>query len=229
MAVAADIARWCKLTPEHGYVAINIHVDVVFLDQDSGSFFINGYQYRNPCDSKGMGMPFWNEVDSVLGIFGHISTILVVAATVCAIYLCVSGFVPVLIRLGNGLTKRKIAIFAKGDPLRSLQALFEGSDLFRSRNVLPIPDIGDLGRAEKASLFLVYWPDWANHLPEILSRKGDRTALIVYAPQGSGPLSAEAVAQLEKHRNVVLANLRGRLLNDIVTSLITTGYEKAKD
>lgn len=131
--------------------------------------------------------------------------------------------------MGNGLTKRKIAIFAKGDALSSLTALFEDSDLFDVKNVIPITDVRDFGRAEKASIFLVYWPDWTDSISQILSRKGDRTGLIIFAPQRSGFLPDEVIAELEKHRNVVLANLRGRLLNDVVTSLITTGYEKTKN
>lgn len=171
-------------------------------------------------------MPVWEQIKSVLDVVGYFSTTIVVITTVYAAYLIFSGFMPALIRLGNGLKKRKIAIFAKGDQLKSLQAIFEDSELFDTRNIIPIADHGDLGRAEKASVFLVYWPDWHNYLTEILAKKRDKTALIIYSPQGQGFLPKEAIEQLERHRNVVLANLRGRLLNDIVTSLITTGYEK---
>ena len=174
-------------------------------------------------------MSYWPQIKAVLDIVGYVSTVIVVAGALYAGYLVLSGFVPVLIRLGNGLTKRKIAIFAKGDALSSLTALFEDSDLFDVKNVVPITDVHDIGRAEKASIFLVHWPDWTDCIPQILSRKGDRTALIIYAPQGRGFVPNEVIAELEKHRNVVLANLRGRLLNDVVTSLITTGYEKAKN
>lgn len=171
-------------------------------------------------------MPSWPIAIAVLDVLGYISTILLIVSLVYGVYLSISGFLPVLIRLGAGLKKRKIAIFAKGDSLNSLQALFKDSNLFNSRNVIPITSVSDLGRAEMASVFLVYWPDWIEHLPQILTCKKDRTALIIYAPQGEGSLPNESILLLEQHRNVVLANLRGRLLNDIVISLITTGYEK---
>lgn len=174
-------------------------------------------------------MSYLPPIKAFLDIVGYASTVIVVAGALYAGYLVLSGFVPVLIRLGNGLKKRKIAIFAKGDAQSSLNALFKDSDLFDEKNVVTITDVQDIGRAEKASIFLVHWPDWSDSMPQILSRKRDRTALIIYAPQGRGLLPAEAIAELEKHRNVVLANLRGRLLNDVVTSLITTGYEKAKN
>jgi len=155
-----------------------------------------------------------------------ISPLVVFGATAYAIYLCVTGFVPVLIRLGNGLKKRKIAIFAKGDALQSLEGLFGDSKLFNTKNIIRITGSDDFGRAEDASVFLVYWPDWQNEMARILGHKRDQTAMVVYAPQGHGFIPPETMALLEQHRNVVLANLRGRLLNDVVVSLITTGYEK---
>lgn len=155
-----------------------------------------------------------------------ISPLIVAGGVLYTAYLCISGLLPVLIRLGNGLRKRRIAIFAKGDALDSLEALIGDSKLFAAKNVTRIASVGDFGRAEDASVFLVYWPDWQQELAQIIAKKADRTALVIYAPQGHGFIPPESMALLEQHRNVVLANLRGRLLNDIVVSLITSGYEK---
>jgi hypothetical protein len=162
----------------------------------------------------------------ILNVLGYISTVLVIGSALIAAWLCFRGFVPVLIRLGNGLWKRKIAIFAKNDILISLDNLLHDSRLFNHTNVLKIPSESDFGIAENASLFLVYWPDWKDDMEKILNRKKDETALIVYAPQEHGPIPGPVMHMLEKHRNVVVNNFRGRLLNDIVVSMITTGYEK---
>lgn len=165
---------------------------------------------------------------AILGftVLKYVSPVIVGATVLYATYLCVSGFLPVLIRLGNGLKKRKIAIFAKGDALGSLEALFDDSKLFSAKNIIRISQSGDFGRAEEASVFLVNWPDWQDELDRIVALKRDRTALVIYAPQGKGFLPEASIALLEQHRNIVLANLRGRLLNDVVVSLITTAYEK---
>ena len=56
--------------------------------------------------------------------------------------------------------------------------------------------------------------------------KADGTALIIYAPQEHGFIPKETMALLDKKRNVVVNNFRGRLLNDIVASMITTSYER---
>ena len=66
----------------------------------------------------------------------------------------------------------------------------------------------------------------ASHLDSILSEKKDGTALLIYAPQEEGFISKEDIAKINQHRNVIVVNFRGRLLNDIMISLITTSYEK---
>jgi len=162
----------------------------------------------------------------IINILGYISTVLVIVSAIIAVVFCFRGFVPVLIRLGNGLWKRKIAIFAKGDALISLDNLLKDSKLFNHTNVLKIPDESDFGIAENASIFLVYWPDWKNVIENILAKKKDNTAFIIYAPKKYGPIPDNIMFLLEKHRNVNINNFRGRLLNDIVVSMITTGYEK---
>jgi len=53
----------------------------------------------------------------------------------------------------------------------------------------------------------------------------DKTALIIYAPQELGFISKESMAKLNQKRNVMVTNFRGRLLNDITTSIITTSYK----
>jgi len=167
-----------------------------------------------------------NTILGVLNVLGYFSTLLVIVSALVATWLCFRGFVPVLIRLGNGLRRRKIAVFAKNDALVSLTNLLRDSKLFNHTNVLQIPSESDLGIVEDASVFLVYWPDWKDQIEKILSYKKDGVALIVYAPQEQGPIPTPIMHMLEKHRNVVVNNFRGRLLNDIVVSMITTSYEK---
>jgi hypothetical protein len=124
------------------------------------------------------------------------------------------------------LRRRKIAVFAKGDVSRSLVASLADAGLFKQKNIIAVTDEADFGRADPATVFVVFWPDWPDQLEQIVARKADTTALIVYAPQTQEQLPAEALALLERHRNVVLTSFRGRLLNDVVGSFITTAYEK---
>ena len=163
---------------------------------------------------------------TILDVLGYFSTVIVIISVLVGIYLWLRGIVPVLIRLGNGLSRRKIAVFATGDMAQSLEDLLHDSKLFDRANVIRITRAEDLGRAEGATLFLVYWPDWRNSVKEILEAKNDGTALVVYAPQDQGLIPQPEMTLLNSKRNVVVTNFRGRLLNDVVVCMITTSYEK---
>lgn len=157
---------------------------------------------------------------------GYCATVVVVVTAIRVAILWARGVLPVLLRLGNGLANRKIAVFAKGDEQHSLLELLGDSGLFKRSNIIGVRSDVDFGRAEVATVFLVYWPDWVENLSAILDMKSDSTALVVYAPQDRGLIPAEALTELNKKRNVVVNNFRGRLLNDLVSCLITTSYEE---
>ncbi len=168
-------------------------------------------------------------MDIVLTILNwtrYITPAIVIIGFIVTIILCVKGILPVLYRLGMGLAKRKIAIFAKGDNLSSLKNLLVDSKLFKESNICEIPLLGDIGSAQKnhASLYLVQWQDWESDIDKILHIKSDECPLIVYAP--SVRIPQENLDELNNTRNCALSNFRGRLLNDIVTAMITTSFQK---
>lgn len=137
-----------------------------------------------------------------------------------------TGLLPSIIRLGNGFAKRKISIFAKSNNLSSLKDLLTDSGLFWKKNIIEITKTDDFGKSEGSTLFLVYWPDWKNEILQIRDKKMDKEALVIYAPKSKGFIPEEIMAELDKARNVTVTNFRGRLLNDMVTAMITTGYTK---
>jgi hypothetical protein len=165
-----------------------------------------------------------DNVKTFFDVVGYISTVVVVIAFIIGLVMWSRGIIPALLRLGKGLSNRRIAIFATSDHASSLESLLLDSSLFRVKNITHILTSGDVGRAENSTLFLVYWPDWVDNIEQILVKKADDTALIIYAPTGSQRISEENMSKLNKCRNVVVVNFRGRLINDIVVSMITTGY-----
>ena len=162
---------------------------------------------------------------SILDWVGRGTAIIFLLTLIYGIYAWTKGIIPALIRLGNGLSKRRIAIFAKGDHLRSLESLLLDSKLFNKKNVIDISSDSDFGRAEGATLFLIFWHDWEHQIVEILSAKKDDTALIIYALPDLGPIPPDKLKELNRKRNVIVVNFRGRLLNDIIVSLMTTSYQ----
>jgi hypothetical protein len=162
----------------------------------------------------------------ILAVVGSIETIVLIIGIVWAICLWLKGISPALLRLGNGLAKRKVAIFAKGDNLSSMRQLLLDSKLFNKRNICEIIKKEDIGIAEQATLYIVFWHDWADCISDILRKKSDSCPLIVYAPRSLGPIPEDQMKNLDEHRHTAVTNFRGRLLNDIVTAMITTSYEK---
>lgn len=162
----------------------------------------------------------------ILAIVGAIETVVLIVGILWAVVLWVRGISPALLRLGNGLAKRKIAIFAKGDNIISLKALLVDSGLFWEKNIFEITSNNDIGKAEKASVYLLYWHDWAADIADILSAKPDDCPLVVYAPYDKGKIPDEQMRNLDGKRHTAVTNFRGRLLNDIVTAMITTSYKK---
>lgn len=162
----------------------------------------------------------------ILAVIGSIESIVLIIGIIWAIAMWTKGVAPALLRLGNGLARRKVAIFAKGDNLLSLKKLLIDSKLFSARNICEITKGEDIGAAEQATLYVVFWHDWINSIDEILKKKADGCALIVYAPRDLGHIPEDQMKKLDGHRNSAVTNFRGRLLNDIVTAMITTSYEK---
>jgi hypothetical protein len=161
----------------------------------------------------------------IFDVLGYFSTGIVIVSLLIGVWTWIRGILPAMIRLGRGLAKRKIAIFAKGNNLTSIKSLLMDSTLFNKRNMIEIASINDLGRAEAATLFMVYWHDWLDDIDKLLGRKADSTALVVYAPRELGLISEDHMRKIAEQRNTTVTNFRGRLLNDIVTSMITTSYD----
>lgn len=161
-----------------------------------------------------------------IAVVGTIETIVLILAIAWGVLLWIRGIFPALLHLGNGLAKRKIAVFAKGDNVGSLRDLLLDSKLFRKGNIIEVVRTEDVGRAEGASVYLVHWHDWADGIGDVLAQKPDACALIVYAPYDKGRIPDDQMKNLDGKRHTAVTNFRGRLLNDIVTAMITTSYER---
>lgn len=157
---------------------------------------------------------------------GYAATLLVFYGAVKLAFLWARGILPVLLRLGFGLSRRRVAIFARGDDQASLQQLLIDSGLFSPKNIIAINSAADVDRSAGATVFLVYWPHWKGQLELVLSHKRDRTPIVVYAPPDQGFLPQGELTLLNSRRNALVTNFRGRLINDLVSSLITTSYEQ---
>lgn len=172
-------------------------------------------------------------LDKPLFWVGAIGTLISFAGAIAFFIAWLRGIVPVAYRLGIGLTKKKIAIFAQGDEANSLASLLENTKLFpkplfgKDENVKLICIEEDWGDAQNCNLFLIHRNIGDDQIVKLIGRfENNRRIFIVYAPPSLPRLSDEVTNAINRQKYASIANHRGRLLNDIVTSMITSGWEK---
>jgi len=158
-------------------------------------------------------------------IIGGVSVVIIVISFLYSLYLIIRGIIPVWYRLGKGLARRNIAIFAEAEEFNSLKAMLVDSKLFKPKNIHQI-QINNIKKADNYTVFLVHWSKYKNNINDIVTMKKDSTALVIYSPQNEGMIDSESLNLINSHRNSIIVNFRGRLINDIFVSLITTVYSK---
>ena len=157
-------------------------------------------------------------ISLILTVWG-ISTLLV------TILLFIWGMLPVLWRFGNALVHKKIAIYASGDNGSDLEELIKEMKIFKG-GIQLVRNKNSIENGENADIHLVRWSDSKDFFDQIIKKKKKDSAIIVYCPHEDGQLNQKAIEVLNTYKHAVLVNFRGRLLNDIITSLITIKYGK---
>lgn len=158
-------------------------------------------------------------------VVGGISVTIMIGTFLYSVYLIMQGIIPVWYRLGKGLARRNIAIFAEVEEFSGLKDMLVDSKLFKPKNIHQI-QINNIKKADNYTVFLVHWSKYKNNINDIVTMKKDSTALVIYSPQNEGMIDSESLNLINSHRNSIIVNFRGRLINDIFVSLITTVYSK---
>lgn len=157
-------------------------------------------------------------------IVGGISTVIAIVTFIYTIYIVLNGIIPVWIRLGKGLSNRKIAVYAEND-FNNFKSMLLDSGIFKEKNIEQITN-ESLAKGETHTMMLVSYMDFKDKIEKILSYKKDSDSLIIYAPQSGERIELDLMNRINENRNSIVVNMKGRLLNDILTSMITTIYEK---
>lgn len=159
----------------------------------------------------------------IKNLMSYTSYTFTIVGIIVVAYLYCSNTLTTLYRLGRGLAKRDIAVFAENGHYESLRDALVDSKIFKQQRIHQIHK-NSIDKAKKYSVFLVHYSAYQNDLDKILSLKDDSTALIVYAPPSEGRISDSDMNKINDKRNAIVVNFRGRLINDILVSLITTSF-----
>jgi hypothetical protein len=98
------------------------------------------------------------------------------------------------------------------------------SGVFKESNIDRI-DLMDLAKAKKFDIYLVDWASSSSYINAIFDcRPSQQTPVIIFAAPKSIP--DDELSSIANKSNTVIVNFRGRLMNDLLTSLVTTSYDK---
>ena len=163
-------------------------------------------------------------------IFGGISATIIIVGVVLNFIFFILGITPLLWRLGSGRWLRKIGIVANDEHYNILRCDLVDSGIFRENNVFPISK-DHLSKIKEHSLLLVHYQSFTEaEILQMLNDKRSKSGMIIYFPEfnpSEGKKIPDSLIQaIGKKENTSVVNFRGRLLNDIITTLITTSYEK---
>lgn len=163
-------------------------------------------------------------------IFGGVATVLLLFGVILNFVFWILGVWPLLWRLGFGRWFRKIAIVANTEVYNQLKKDLVDSGIFREKNISPISS-KSLAEVKDRDLLLVHYQSFSeDQIKTILGNKKSRAGMVFYYPEFSPSngkrIPDDMLKQISNKENTTLVNFRGRLLNDIITTLITTSYEK---
>ena len=173
-----------------------------------------------------------NFFNQITNFYNHPLFIIVGGVTVTAAFLAfiyrlacwAFGITPIVFRLGIALWQRKVAIFGNAEIFQSLRDSLVDSNIFKKKNIIHISS-DNIDKAKDQTIFLVDWDTFGDKIEQVFScRKNHQTAIVIYAKPASIPL--DKMSDIANRANTVVVNFRGRLLNDILTSLITTSYDR---
>lgn len=77
----------------------------------------------------------------------------------------------------------------------------------------------------------MHWKDWDSEdskktFAQIMQYKKNTTNMVVYAPHRDGKIPDDLFPKINELPHTIVVNFRGRLLNDILTAMMTTPYSK---
>lgn len=172
-----------------------------------------------------------NLIQSIINFFNHpffiiIGGLTVVFAAVGVMYrvICIAlGVTPLVFRIGKAIWLRKVGIIGSSDAFSSLKDCITDTNIFKEKNVIHIP-LDNIEKVKEYTILLADWDTCGHKIDQVfLSRKDHNTAVIIFAKAGSIP--HDKMAEIANKSNSVVVNFKGRLLNDILTSLITTSFD----
>ncbi len=137
-----------------------------------------------------------------------------------------AGVFVVFKRLGMGRWYRKVLVIGSFAETKSLKKDLTDSGVFREKNVSEV-DGRNLSDVKDASLILLdYWSLTDGQISTMLANKPRSAGLVVYSPMGKNRIPDNISERINNEPFTTIVNMRGRLVNDLLITLMSTSYDK---
>lgn len=162
-------------------------------------------------------------------VVGVLTTVFSIVLFAWAVISWCLGVFPLFLRLGFGRWTRKIAIVANDEKYTSLRDDLIDTGVFREKNIYQIKNDA-LAKIKDATLALIHYQSFSEtEINSILANKKSNAGFIFYFPELTYPTTVippEMMKAINNQQLTTIVNMRGRLVNDVVTTLLSTSYEK---
>lgn len=161
----------------------------------------------------------------IIGIFTIMSAIVAGAITFLG---WTAGISLVMKRLGLGRWYRKVTIVSNEECGKLLKKDLRDSGVFREKNIKLIGE-SNISDIKSADLVLLdYWSISPEKALSAISNKQKHAGLVVYSPMKKGRIEDEVTERINDEPFTTLVQMRGRLVNDLLITLMSTSYDKKR-
>jgi hypothetical protein len=173
-------------------------------------------------------MSWW--LNTFLGcLFGFILSY--VLLIISALIIWAQGAIKPLYRLGFGLSKRSISILADGRTYNEIATDLKNTKIFKDKLIERLAKPTDISRKDLVIISPSFFDGQSQEdvnealLECIKNQKETSSALLIYTVIW---LDNNVKDAINKESNTILVNMRGRLVNDVLATLMTTDSKSYK-
>lgn len=170
-----------------------------------------------------------NEIRLFFEIVGAITIVVGIVNLFISIFSWGLGVFPLFWRLGFGRWSRKIDIAADNANFNSLKSDLLETGIFREKNMRQVCNTC-ISKAKNSGLLLVHYQSFsADQIKTLLSCKKPNAGYIFYFPEfnpATNKIPDDIRDLINNEQFTTVVNFRGRLINDIMTTLLSTSYDK---
>ena len=163
-----------------------------------------------------------------LEVIGAVTIVIAIIGGLATFFGWTMGISMVMKRLGLGRWYRKVLIISDVSNGTSLKKDLIDSGVFREKNIIVIGE-QNISDVKSSDLMLLdYWSISPEKALTAIANKQSHAGLVVYSPMKKGRIADEVTERINDEPFTTLVNMRGRLVNDLLITLMSTSYDKKR-